>query len=93
MQPQPPSEKRRADLNAGRIAGVFGLRGELKFDASRIGDDAIRPGLAATLHFADGTTRAVTISAVRRQKDRPLITLALASTTRTPRRSGSSAHS
>jgi 16S rRNA processing protein RimM len=76
VQPQPPSEKRRADVNAGRIAGVFGLRGELKLDASRIGDDAIRPGLAATLRFADGTTRAVTIAAVRRQKDRPLIVLA-----------------
>ena len=73
MQPQPPSEKRKADLNAGRIVGVFGLRGELKLDASRIGDDAIRAGLAATLRFADGTARAVTIAAVRRQKDRPLI--------------------
>jgi 16S rRNA processing protein RimM len=76
VQPQPPSEKRKADVNAGRIAGVFGLRGELKLDASRIGDDAIRPGLVATLHFRDGTERDVTIAAVRRQKDRPLIRIA-----------------
>jgi 16S rRNA processing protein RimM len=76
QQPQHPSEKRRADVNAGRIAGVFGLHGELKLDASRVGDDALRVGLAATLCLSDGTTRAVTIAAVRRQKDRPLIRIA-----------------
>jgi len=76
QQPQHPSEKRRADVNAGRIAGVFGLHGELKLDASRVGDDALRAGLAASLRFADGSTRDVTIAAVRRQKDRPLIRIA-----------------
>jgi 16S rRNA processing protein RimM len=76
QQPPRPSEKRKPDVNAGRIAGVFGLRGELKLDASRVGDDAICAGLAATLHFADGTARDVTIEAVRRQKDRPLIRIA-----------------
>jgi 16S rRNA processing protein RimM len=55
---------------------VFGLHGELKLDASRIGDDAIRAGLAATLHLADGSTREVAVAAVRRQKGRPLIRLA-----------------
>lgn len=74
--PPPPNEKRRADVNAGRIAGVFGLRGELKLDASRAGDDAVRPGLAATLSLADGTSRAATISAVRRHQGRPLIRIA-----------------
>jgi 16S rRNA processing protein RimM len=77
--PLPPprrSAKRKPDLNAGRIAGVFGLRGELKLDASRVGDDALRVGLAATLRLADGTTREVTIASVRRQKDRPLIRIA-----------------
>ena len=76
QQPPRPSEKRKADVNAGRIAGVFGLHGELKLDASRIGDDAVRPGLGATLRLADGTARDVTIAAVRRQKDRPLIRIA-----------------
>lgn len=71
--PPRPSEKRRADVNAGRIAGVFGLLGELKLDASRIGADALRASLAATLRFADGSVREVTIAAVRRQKGRPLI--------------------
>jgi len=54
---------------------VFGLRGELKLDASRVGDDALRAGLAGMLRLADGSVRAVTIAAVRRQKDRPLIRL------------------
>ncbi len=52
---------------------MFGLRGELKLDASRIGDDAVRAGLAVALRLPDGTTREVTIAGVRRQKDRPLI--------------------
>jgi 16S rRNA processing protein RimM len=52
------------------------LRGELKLDASRVGDDALRAGLEATLHLPDGTERAVTIAAVRRQKNRPLLRIA-----------------
>lgn len=55
---------------------MFGLHGELKLDASRIGADALRAGLAATLHLADGTERPATVAAVRRQKGRPLIRLA-----------------
>ncbi len=74
--PPPPSEKRRAEVNAGRIAGVFGLHGELKFDASRAGSDALRAGLAATLTLPDGTARAVTVTAVRRHQGRPLVRLA-----------------
>ena len=52
---------------------MFGLRGELKLDASRVGDDAMRAGLAVSLRLADGTTHEMTIASVRRQKDRPLI--------------------
>jgi 16S rRNA processing protein RimM len=55
---------------------VFGVRGELKLDASRIGDDAVRPGIAVTLTLPDGATRALTVSAVRRHQDRPLIRFA-----------------
>ncbi len=75
-QPQPPSARKKADVNAGRIAGVFGLRGELKLDASRVGDDALRPGLTGELRLPDGSVGAATIVAVRRQKGRPLIRLA-----------------
>ena len=63
-------------MNAGRIAGVFGVRGELKLDASRIGDDAMRPGIAVNAKLSDGTERGVTVSAVRRHQDRPLIRFA-----------------
>jgi 16S rRNA processing protein RimM len=77
QQPQPPSEKRRAEtVNAGRIAGVFGVRGELKLDASRVGDDAMRAGIVATLTLADGTRRELTVSAARRHQERPLIRFA-----------------
>jgi 16S rRNA processing protein RimM len=60
-------------VNAGRIAGVFGVRGELKLDASRIGGDAMRPGIAVTAQLSDGTQRSMTVSDVRRHQDRPLI--------------------
>jgi 16S rRNA processing protein RimM len=75
QQPPRPNEKRKADVNAGRIAGVFGLHGELKLDASRVGDDAMRAGLVARLRLSDGSERDVTVAGVRRQKDRPLIRL------------------
>jgi 16S rRNA processing protein RimM len=52
------------------------VRGELKLDASRVGEDAMREGIVATLHFADGTSREMTVRAVRRHQDRPLIRLA-----------------
>ena len=52
---------------------MFGLRGELKLDASRVGDDAMRAGLAVTLRLPGGESRTMTIASVRRQRDRPLI--------------------
>jgi 16S rRNA processing protein RimM len=63
-------------VNAGRIAGVFGVRGELKLDASRIGDDAMRPGIAVSAQLNDGTQRNLSVSGVRRHQDRPLIRFA-----------------
>ncbi len=79
MPPQPPpSARRRAEsagerVSAGRIVGAFGLAGELKVAASRVGEDALRAGLAVTLRFDDGRTRDATIAAVRRHKGRPLV--------------------
>ena len=55
---------------------MFGLRGELKLAATRIGDDAVRSGLPALVTFAGGEPRAVTISAVRLNKGRPLVSFA-----------------
>ncbi len=55
------------------MAGVFGLRGELKLAASRIGDDAVAPGVALRAELADGTSRALRVRAVRRHQGRPLL--------------------
>lgn len=61
------------DVNAGRIAGVFGLRGELKLDASRIGNDALVVGLAMHARLADGSERELRVGALRLHQGRPLI--------------------
>jgi 16S rRNA processing protein RimM len=73
VPPPPSNEKRRAEVTAGRIVGAFGLEGELKVDASRVGRDALRPGLTVTLRYDDGRTRSATIAAVRLHKGRPLV--------------------
>jgi 16S rRNA processing protein RimM len=56
------------------VAGVFGLRGELKVDPSRIGDDALAVGLALDATLRDGSTRVLHVRALRRHKGRPLVT-------------------
>jgi ribosomal 30S subunit maturation factor RimM len=63
-------------VRAGRIVGAFGLSGELKIDASRIGLDALRSGIAVTLHFDDGSVREETIATMRMHKGRPLVRIA-----------------
>ncbi|HZO92434.1 MAG TPA: ribosome maturation factor RimM [Candidatus Baltobacteraceae bacterium] len=55
------------------MAGVFGLRGELKLDPSRIGADALAPGLALRATLRDGTTRALRVRSLRLHKGRPLV--------------------
>jgi 16S rRNA processing protein RimM len=62
-----------SDLNAGRIVGTFGLRGECKVDASRIGADALGPGLAVRARLPDGAQRELQIASVRLHKGRPLV--------------------
>jgi 16S rRNA processing protein RimM len=51
------------------------VRGELKFAASRIGLDAMRKGISATVTMPDGTAREMIVTAVRMHQDRPLIRL------------------
>ncbi len=51
------------------------MRGELKFAASRIGLDAMRKGISATVTMPDGTAREMIVTAVRMHQDRPLIRL------------------
>ncbi|MGH7660130.1 MAG: ribosome maturation factor RimM [Vulcanimicrobiaceae bacterium] len=60
----------------GSIAGVFGIRGELKIVATRVGEDALREGLAVVLRGDDGgNVRESTISSVRRHKGRAVVML------------------
>lgn len=61
-----------SDFNAGRIVGVFGLRGECKIDATRLGADALRPGTLVQLSMRDGSVRELRVRAARMHKGRPL---------------------
>lgn len=61
-----------ADLNAGRIVGVFGLRGECKIDATRIGADALAAGTIVRVRMADGSQRDLRVRTSRLHKGRPL---------------------
>jgi 16S rRNA processing protein RimM len=61
-----------SDLNAGRIVGVFGLRGECKIDATRLGADALRPGSVVRVRLADGAERDLRVRSARLHKGRPL---------------------
>ncbi len=76
MPEPPPSAPRNADLRAGTLVGVFGLRGELKLDATRLGLDSLRPGLHVTLRYPDERREARAVEAVRRHQGRPLVTFA-----------------
>jgi 16S rRNA processing protein RimM len=62
-----------SDVNAGRVAGVFGLRGELKVAPSRIGDDAIVAGVALRATLSDGSVRALRVRSLRLHQGRPLV--------------------
>ena len=55
------------------MAGVFGLRGELKVVASRIGEDALRAGLDVRARLCDGAERTLRIRSLRRHQGRPLV--------------------
>lgn len=62
-----------SEANAGRVAGVFGLRGELKVAPSRVGADALAAGVGVRAVMRDGTSRALGIRALRLHQGRPLI--------------------
>jgi 16S rRNA processing protein RimM len=68
-----PAATTPPDANAGRIAGVFGLRGDLKVAANRIGEDALVAGIDVRATLTDGTVRTLRIASIRRHKDRPLV--------------------
>jgi 16S rRNA processing protein RimM len=60
--------------NAGRIVGVFGLRGECKIDATRLGADSLAPGSVVQVRLADGSECELRVRARRTHKGRPLAT-------------------
>ena len=68
-----PAELPTSDASAGRVAGVFGLRGELKVAPSRIGEDALRAGLEVRARLRDGAERTLQIRSLRRHQGRPLV--------------------
>lgn len=74
MPEPPPRPPANAELRAGTLVGIFGLRGELKLASTRIGDDSLRPGLAVTLRSPDGVARTAVVRTVRRHQGRPLVT-------------------
>jgi 16S rRNA processing protein RimM len=55
------------------VAGVFGLRGELKVAPSRVGADALAAGVSVRAVLADATSRDLRIRALRLHQGRPLI--------------------
>jgi len=70
----PESPKTKPRLRAGRIAGIFGLRGELKLDPTRIGADSVGTGTELEATLPDGRVRELRVRALRIHKSRPLIT-------------------
>jgi len=61
-----------SELGAGRIVGVFGLRGECKIDATRVGTDVLAAGLVVDVRLRDGTRRDLRIRSIRLHQGRPL---------------------
>ncbi|HEX8806142.1 MAG TPA: ribosome maturation factor RimM [Candidatus Aquilonibacter sp.] len=73
-QPTKVTPTRENDIPIGRIAGLFGVRGELKCDPTSAGRALFVPG--AQLQCAvDGRIERVTIESVREHKGRLLVAL------------------
>ena len=62
-----------SEANAGRVAGVFGLRGELKVAPSRAGADALAADVGVRAVLVDGTSRALRVRSLRLHQGRPLV--------------------
>ncbi|HLI96316.1 MAG TPA: ribosome maturation factor RimM [Candidatus Baltobacteraceae bacterium] len=63
------------ELPVGRIAGVFGIRGELKCDPTSAGRTLFLPGAQLRLALSNGTSENVELAGAREHKGRLLIRL------------------
>jgi len=63
------------ELPVGRIAGIFGIRGELKCDPTSAGRMLFSAGAQLQLKLRDGSSREVELGSVREHKGRLLIRL------------------
>ncbi|MBV9270209.1 MAG: 16S rRNA processing protein RimM [Candidatus Eremiobacteraeota bacterium] len=66
-------QTRKSDLPVGRIAGLFGIRGELKCDPSNAGRTLFSAGAHFRCALSGGTEEDITLSSVREHKGRLLI--------------------
>jgi 16S rRNA processing protein RimM len=63
------------ELPVGRIAGIFGIQGELKCDPTSAGRTLFIPGERFRIELSSGASQDVQISAVREHKNRLLVRL------------------
>ncbi len=63
------------ELPVGRIAGIFGVQGELKCDPTSAGRTLFSRGARFRVQLPNGVSRDMTIAAIREHKDRFLIRL------------------
>jgi 16S rRNA processing protein RimM len=61
------------ELSVGRIAGVFGVRGELKCDPTNAGRMLFSPGEMLRAALADGDSETLTLQSVREHQGRLLV--------------------
>ena len=61
------------ELSVGRIAGVFGLRGELKCDPTNAGRMLFSPGQILRAALAGGDSQILTLQSVREHQGRLLL--------------------
>jgi len=62
------------ELSVGRIAGVFGVRGELKCDPTNAGRMVFSRGETLRAGLPDGSSRSVVLKSVREHRGRFLVT-------------------
>jgi 16S rRNA processing protein RimM len=68
-----PNSARSDDLVAGRLGAPFGIRGEIPCVPTRVGEDALAPGMTLRLDAPVAGRDAVVVRALRRHHGRLLL--------------------